>query len=62
MEFGWLNKISYYVKKTQYFRRLFSYYSKNKINTYDDLSLEIAINIKNVLIFNKFVFIKSHNY
>lgn len=62
MEFGWLNKISYYVKKTQYFRRLFSYYSKSKINTYDDLSLEIAINIKNVLIFNKFVFIKSHNY
>lgn len=62
MGFGWLNKISYYVKKTQYFRRLFSYYSKNKINTYDDLSLEIAINIKNVLIFNKFVFIKSHNY
>lgn len=62
MEFGWLNKMSYYVKKTQYFRRLFSYYSKNKINTYDDLSLEIAINIKNVLIFNKFVFIKSHNY
>lgn len=62
MEFGWLNKISYYVKKTQYFRRLFSYYSKNKINTYDDLSLEIAINIKNVLMFNKFVFIKSHNY
>ena len=62
MEFGWLNKISYYVKKTQYFRRLFSYYSKNKINTYDDLSLEIAITIKNVLIFNKFVFIKSHNY
>lgn len=50
------------LKKTQYFRRLFSYYSKNKINTYDDLSLEIAINIKNVLIFNKFVFIKSHNY
>lgn len=62
MEFGWLNKISYYVKKTQYFRRLFSYYSKNKINTYDDLSLEIAINIKNLLIFDKFVFIKSHNY
>lgn len=62
MEFGWLNKMSYYVKKTQYFRRLFSYYSKNKINTYDDLSLEIAINIKNLLIFDKFVFIKSHNY
>ena len=49
------------LKKIQYFRRLLSYYSKHKINTYEDLSLEIAMNMKNVVIFNKFINIMKHS-